>query len=120
MVARRVGGRVWPDSLLHPASIVAFDYLVARSWVGHRRGTLTWKGRAPPGPQGTPQVTRGRCSRRRTHIGNSAVGDDLKGLQRRVGGVPHLGAVRHDGVASPSTAAAVIRSPGASTGMPGG
>ena len=46
LVAQRVSGRVWPDSLLHPISIAAFDYLVARSWVHHVRGTLSWKGRS--------------------------------------------------------------------------
>jgi hypothetical protein len=50
VVARRVGARVWPDSLLHPASIAAFDYLLARSWTGRVRGDLTWKGRALPSP----------------------------------------------------------------------
>lgn len=45
VVARRVGGRVWPDSLLHPVSIASFDYLLLRSWWGRRRGSLTWKGR---------------------------------------------------------------------------
>ena len=48
LVAHRVGGRVWPDSLLHPASVVGFGYLTARSWVGRRRGTLTWKSRPLP------------------------------------------------------------------------
>lgn len=48
VVADRVGGRVWPDSLLHPASVLAFAYLTARSWVGRRRGTLTWKSRPLP------------------------------------------------------------------------
>jgi glycosyltransferase involved in cell wall biosynthesis len=48
VTARRVGGRVWPDSLLHPASILAFDYLLARSWVQRRRGALTWKNRPLP------------------------------------------------------------------------
>ncbi|MFL6288469.1 MAG: glycosyltransferase [Actinomycetes bacterium] len=45
LVAHRVSGRVWPDSLLHPISIAAFDYLLARSWVQRVRGRLTWKGR---------------------------------------------------------------------------
>jgi hypothetical protein len=40
------GARIWPDALAHPASIAAFDYLVLRSLVEHRRGRLTWKGRA--------------------------------------------------------------------------
>ncbi len=48
LVAHRVGGRVWPDSLLHPASVIAFEYLTVRSWVGRRRGTLSWKSRPLP------------------------------------------------------------------------
>jgi glycosyltransferase involved in cell wall biosynthesis len=48
VVASRVGGRVWPDSLLHPASTLVFGFLVGRSWLGHRSGTLTWKGRRLP------------------------------------------------------------------------
>ncbi|MCZ3385594.1 MAG: glycosyltransferase [Actinomycetia bacterium] len=48
LVAHRVSGRVWPDSLLHPASILAFGYLTARSWTGRSRGTLTWKSRPLP------------------------------------------------------------------------
>ena len=44
--ARATGGRAWPDALAHPASIVVFGYLTARSHVQHRRGTLHWKGRA--------------------------------------------------------------------------
>jgi glycosyltransferase involved in cell wall biosynthesis len=47
-VARRVGGRVWPDSLLHPLSVLSFGYLVTRSFIGRRRGTLTWKARPLP------------------------------------------------------------------------
>ncbi len=54
-VAARVGGRVWPDSAAHPASIVAFAALNAVSWGRHLRGTASWKGRpvipaAPAGP----------------------------------------------------------------------
>ncbi|MCU0265158.1 MAG: glycosyltransferase [Actinomycetia bacterium] len=45
LVARRVRGRVWPDSLAHPASVVLLGYLTAQSWRGRRRGTLRWKGR---------------------------------------------------------------------------
>lgn len=37
--------RVWPDALAHPASVATLLGLLARSWSGHRRGTLTWKGR---------------------------------------------------------------------------
>jgi len=45
LVARRTGGRVVPDSLAHPASIMALTWLTARSWSLHRRGALSWKGR---------------------------------------------------------------------------
>ena len=45
LVARRVGGRVWPDSFAHPVSVVAFGWLVAESWQRRARGSLTWKGR---------------------------------------------------------------------------
>jgi GT2 family glycosyltransferase len=48
MVTRRVGGRVWPDSLAHPASVVVFCALVVDSLRRHANGTLTWKGRALP------------------------------------------------------------------------
>lgn len=46
VVARATRQRVLPDSLAHPLSIAALAVLTARSWVGRRRGTLTWKGRA--------------------------------------------------------------------------
>jgi hypothetical protein len=45
VTAYATGGRPWPDALLHPASIVVFAWLVARSFRLHRRGTLTWRGR---------------------------------------------------------------------------
>jgi hypothetical protein len=48
VVARRVGGRVWPDSLAHPLSVAAFAGLVADSVRGRRTGSLTWKGRVLP------------------------------------------------------------------------
>jgi hypothetical protein len=48
LVARRVGGRVWPDSLAHPVSVVALGYLTATSLRRHRAGTLAWKGRRVP------------------------------------------------------------------------
>jgi hypothetical protein len=48
MVARRVGGRVWPDSLAHPISVALLGFLTGRSVRRHRAGTLTWKGRALP------------------------------------------------------------------------
>lgn len=47
-VARRTGGRVLPDAAAHPVSVAALLWLGGRSWRGHRRGTLTWKGRALP------------------------------------------------------------------------
>lgn len=44
--ARRTGGRVWPDSLAHPASVVALAALTTDSVIARRRGALRWKGRA--------------------------------------------------------------------------
>jgi len=49
IAARRTGGRVWPDSLAHPASVVTLAWLGGRSLLGRRRGTLAWKGRLIPG-----------------------------------------------------------------------
>jgi Glycosyl transferase family 2 len=51
------GGRVWPDPLAHPVSLLLLDALVARSVVGHRRGTLAWRGR--PLQPGAPAATMG-------------------------------------------------------------
>jgi Glycosyl transferase family 2 len=48
LVARRTGSRVWPDVLAHPVSIGTLAALTARSWRLHRRGVLSWKGRALP------------------------------------------------------------------------
>lgn len=48
VVARRTGGRVLPDAAAHPVSVGLLLWLGARSWRGHRRGTLTWKGRSLP------------------------------------------------------------------------
>jgi hypothetical protein len=48
VVAARTGGRVWPDSLGQPLSILLLDVLMARSLLGHRRGTLAWRGRTLP------------------------------------------------------------------------
>jgi hypothetical protein len=45
VVAARTGGRIWPDVLAHPVSVVVLDVLMARSVRGHRRGTLGWRGR---------------------------------------------------------------------------
>jgi hypothetical protein len=45
LTGRRTGGRVWPDALAHPASVLALGWLTADSWRGRRRGTLRWKGR---------------------------------------------------------------------------
>lgn len=45
LVARRTGERIWPDAVLHPASVVAFATLNAISWSRHIRGTNDWKGR---------------------------------------------------------------------------
>jgi hypothetical protein len=46
VTARATGGRAWPDPLLHPASIVVFAWLVARSFRLRRRGALAWRGRS--------------------------------------------------------------------------
>ncbi|SDO77868.1 Glycosyltransferase like family 2 [Klenkia soli] len=45
VTAHRTGGRVWPDSLTHPLGVLALDLLLLRSVLGHRRGTLHWRGR---------------------------------------------------------------------------
>jgi hypothetical protein len=44
-VAARTGGRLWPDALAHPVSVLVLDVLMLESVTGHRRGTLTWRGR---------------------------------------------------------------------------
>jgi hypothetical protein len=45
LVGRRVGSRVWPDALAHPASVLTVGWLVARSVRAERAGTLHAKGR---------------------------------------------------------------------------
>ncbi|MDT0277864.1 glycosyltransferase [Blastococcus goldschmidtiae] len=61
--AASTGGRVWPDALAHPVSILALDLLVLRSVAGHRRGTLRWRGRGvtaqPPAPPGRAAARMG-------------------------------------------------------------
>jgi hypothetical protein len=39
------GGRLRPDALAHPVSIVLFGWLVGRSFRLRRRGELSWRGR---------------------------------------------------------------------------
>jgi hypothetical protein len=51
VTAAATGSRLWPDVLAHPASVLVLDLLVARSVLGHRRGTLSWRGRALPAQQ---------------------------------------------------------------------
>ncbi|MET0741127.1 MAG: glycosyltransferase family 2 protein [Candidatus Nanopelagicales bacterium] len=46
LVAHRVNGRILPDSLAHPLSVALLGGLVVDSWLGRRRGSLSWKGRA--------------------------------------------------------------------------
>ena len=58
--AAATGGRVWPDVLAHPVSVLVLDLLMARSVAGHRRGTLTWRGRALPAPDRTGPATMDR------------------------------------------------------------
>ena len=60
VAAAATGGRLWPDPLAHPASVLALDLLLARSVIGHRRGTLRWKGRDLPAPERTHPETMGR------------------------------------------------------------
>lgn len=43
--AQATGGRIWPDALAHPVSVVLAGYLTVRSHREHRRGRLRWKGR---------------------------------------------------------------------------
>lgn len=43
--AVRTGGRLLPDPVLHPLSMLAFATIVAVSLSRHRRGRLVWKGR---------------------------------------------------------------------------
>jgi hypothetical protein len=59
VVAAATGSRVWPDALGHPVSVLLLDLVMARSLVGHRRGTLTWRGRHLPAPPRTPAATMG-------------------------------------------------------------
>lgn len=61
---RRTGARVFPDAAAHPASVAAFGWLVLRSVVGHRRGTLRWKGRpVEVRPRGLPLGSQGGSGR---------------------------------------------------------
>jgi hypothetical protein len=43
--ARATGGRAWPDALAHPISVLAFGWLVARTFRLRRQGRLMWRGR---------------------------------------------------------------------------
>ena len=45
VIARRMQSPLFPDAILHPFSIAILIWLTIRSWIGHRRGTLQWKGR---------------------------------------------------------------------------
>jgi cellulose synthase/poly-beta-1,6-N-acetylglucosamine synthase-like glycosyltransferase len=55
--AARTGGRVWPDALAHPVSVATVLVLLGRSWWGHRRGALVWKGRPLAGAARTAGTT---------------------------------------------------------------
>jgi hypothetical protein len=57
VTAAGTGSRVWPDALAHPISMVLLDVLMVRSVVGHRRGTLSWRGRHLPAPRRTRPAT---------------------------------------------------------------
>ncbi len=59
--ATSTGGRVWPDALAHPVSVLALDALMVRSVLGRRRGTLRWRGRpVAAGPDRREPVRMGR------------------------------------------------------------
>jgi hypothetical protein len=57
VVAAATGSRLWPDALAHPVSVLVLDVLMARSVVGHPRGTQHWRGRALPAPAGRRPTT---------------------------------------------------------------
>jgi len=59
VTAAGTGSRVWPDALAHPVSMVLLDVLMVRSVIGHRRGTLTWRGRHLPAPERSGPATIG-------------------------------------------------------------
>jgi len=46
VTAHRTRARVWPDVFAHPASVATAGWLTVQSLWRHRRGQLTWKGRA--------------------------------------------------------------------------
>jgi hypothetical protein len=48
VTAARTGGRVWPDPLAHPASVLLLGWLTLLSFHRRRAGRLAWKGRALP------------------------------------------------------------------------
>ncbi len=56
IAARRTGGRVLPDALLHPVSVALLTGLTVQSWYGRLTGRLRWKGRpivaSVPAPAG--------------------------------------------------------------------
>ncbi len=47
---------------LAPLGTLLVPAIAIRSWLGSRRGTLTWKGRSLPNPQGSPAVNAGNFS----------------------------------------------------------
>jgi hypothetical protein len=57
VVAGATGSRPWPDALAHPVSVLVLDLLMVRSLIGHRRGTLTWRGRHLPAPESSGPAT---------------------------------------------------------------
>ncbi|HEV7188208.1 MAG TPA: glycosyl transferase, partial [Blastococcus sp.] len=59
VVAAATGSRPWPDALAHPVSVLVLDLLMVRSVIGHRRGTLTWRGRHLPAPKSRGPATIG-------------------------------------------------------------
>ena len=61
VTARRTAGRT-ADAAAHPLSVIALLWLTGRSVVGHRRGTLEWRGR--PIADGPARSSRRETKRR--------------------------------------------------------
>lgn len=83
VVASATGSRVWPDAFAHPLSILVFDLLMARSVLGRRRGTLSWRGRPLPGAVPPPSSPRPRRSAAPLPGPREPAGADTRGRRPR-------------------------------------
>lgn len=57
LIALRIAGALlfrhgWATVLLHPAGVLAAAALAVESWIGHERGSVTWRGRRVPSGTG--------------------------------------------------------------------